>query len=96
MHFDANDLHELKELIKFRTDILHVRKCTGGPKIAFSTEQFVALQGEVVIETGILVLHFGHKGGKEGFDFIELAFVNLEVGMNTDDVALIGHGARLL
>ncbi|MBP35464.1 MAG: hypothetical protein CMP31_07490 [Roseibacillus sp.] len=48
-----------------------------------------------MVEGSLLVFHLGNKLRQKGLHLIQLALVDLEIGMDTDDAAVIGHIARI-
>ena len=86
MEFQAHQVGELEGFVKQGADIFDVFECARGAGVGFAAVNDVVADGEVVIEAGRLGGGARDEGGKQRFEGVELAGVNLEIGVDADNV----------
>lgn len=94
VYLNPGNLNQLEKLVQLRPHILDVSKGPSSSHIPLTTEQFISVQGEIVVEGRLLPCHLGNERRQKGLHLIFPALVDLEIRMYADDITVIGHTPR--
>jgi len=93
VNLDANGVGQREQRRQHRSDVGNMFQYAIGSEIGFAAINDVVVDEEVEVGALFLGSHRVDDGRESGFEGVELAGFDLEVGVDADDV---GHGDRFL
>ena len=95
MHFQPAQISDLERFFEEGIDIRQVCQQSVGVDISFATEQFIAIEGEIIKEIFLFRFRLLDKGRETGLERVQLTRMHFEVGMETDKIRDQAHAPNV-
>ena len=95
MHFYPGEIGHGEHFREQCADVVEMRENAVGVGIAFTAENFVAVNGKPVEKVPFLGRGFLDKTREPGFDRLQFSGVYFEIGMKADEVRESAHAGKI-
>src|SRR5438874_10501228 len=95
MHFYSGEIGHGEHFREQRADVVEMRENAVGIGVAFTAENFVAVNGKPVEKVLFLARGFLDKTREPGFDRLQFSRMHFEIGMKADEVGESAHARKV-
>src|SRR5438067_7972852 len=91
MHFYSGEIGHGEHFREQRADVVEMRENAVGIGVAFTAENFVAVNGKPVEKVLFLGRGFLNETREPGFDRLQFSRMHFEIGMKADEICESAH-----